>query len=61
MKGELLKWGFEQSLADPCMFIHKENSVRILVYVDDIVGIAKTKDELAWFYKNSRNDSTQRT
>jgi hypothetical protein len=51
MKGELLKWGFEQSLADPCMFIHKENSVRILVYVDDIVGIAKTKDELAWFYK----------
>jgi hypothetical protein len=51
MKGELLKWGFKQSLADPCMFIHKENSVRILVYVDGIVGIAKTKDELAWFYK----------
>lgn len=51
LKKELLGWGFKQSLADPCMFIHSENSVKVLVYVDDIVGIAKSKEELAWFYE----------
>ncbi|KAF7573927.1 hypothetical protein PtrM4_055500 [Pyrenophora tritici-repentis] len=41
MKKELLAWGFVQSLADPCMFVHKERKIRILVYVDDVLAAAK--------------------
>jgi hypothetical protein len=50
IKKELLRWGFVQSLADPCMFVHSENSIRLLVYVDDIVAAAKKQGELDWFY-----------
>ena len=50
IKSELLKWGFIQSQADPCMFTHAENSVKLLVYVDDIVAAAKTQREIDWFY-----------
>ncbi|KAI0995304.1 hypothetical protein K3495_g12878, partial [Podosphaera aphanis] len=50
MKSELIKWGFDQSKADPCMFLHKQTSVMLLVYVDDIVGVAKTQKELDWFW-----------
>ena len=32
------------------MFIHSENSIRLLVYVDDIVAAAKKQGELDWFY-----------
>jgi hypothetical protein len=50
IKKELLKWGFTQSLADPCMFIHCEKSVKLLVYVDDIIAAAKKQGDLDWFY-----------
>jgi hypothetical protein len=33
------------------MFIHSKNSVKLLVYVDDIVAAAKKQGELDWFYK----------
>ena len=55
LKRKLLEWGFKQSLADPCVFVHPENSVKIIVYVDDIVGIAKSKGELDWFYEKLSN------
>ena len=51
LKAELLKWGFIQSLADPCLYTHKDKSIKLLVYVDDIAAAAKTKGELSWFYK----------
>jgi hypothetical protein len=51
IKSELLGWGFEQSLADPCLFVHKDKTVKVMVYVDDIVAAAKSTDELDWFYK----------
>jgi hypothetical protein len=50
IKKELLSWGFVQSLADPCMFTHKENSLVLLVYVDDIAAAAKTQGEIDWFW-----------
>jgi hypothetical protein len=50
IKKELLSWGFVQSLADPCMFTHKENSLVLLVYVDDIAAAAKTQEEIDWFW-----------
>lgn len=46
----LIKLGFVQSLADPCLFVHKEKQVWILVYVDDIAAAARNKEELSWFY-----------
>ncbi|KAF7572242.1 hypothetical protein PtrM4_097420 [Pyrenophora tritici-repentis] len=51
IKKELLAWGFVQSLADPCMFIHEEKQLRILVYVDDIAVAAKDRAQIDWFYK----------
>ncbi|KAI1006420.1 hypothetical protein K3495_g1801 [Podosphaera aphanis] len=47
----LLKWGFVQSLADPCVFTHK-NGVILLVYVDDIVAAAPKISLLDWFFRN---------
>ncbi|KAI0994853.1 hypothetical protein K3495_g13329, partial [Podosphaera aphanis] len=50
MKTELLRWGFDQSLADPCMFTHKIKPMILLVYVDVIVAVAKSQDNITWFY-----------
>ncbi|KAI0994559.1 hypothetical protein K3495_g13622, partial [Podosphaera aphanis] len=56
MKRELIRWGFTQSLADPCMFSHPERPIMLLVYVDDIVAASKTKLHIDWFFNelNSR-------
>jgi hypothetical protein len=50
IKRELLKWGFVQSLADPCMFVHEEEKIRILVYVDDVLVAAKEQSQTGWFW-----------
>ena len=50
MKEELLKMGFNQSLADPCLFVHVERQIRLLVYVDDLVAAAPNTADLDWFY-----------
>jgi len=56
IKLELLKWGFEQSLADPCLFVHKTKGITLLVYVDDMLAAADNNEALHWFYEklNSR-------
>jgi hypothetical protein len=60
IKKELLAWGFVQSLADPCLYVHKEKSLRLLVYVDDIVAAAKKQGLIDWFYeKLSRRFNTR--
>lgn len=46
---ELKSWGFVQSLADPCLFTHPDKTVKLLVYVDDIVASAKMTAEIQWF------------
>src|SRR6266487_3907945 len=51
MKTELTKWGFQQSKADPCLFVHVEHEIRLLVYVDDLAAIAPKSSDLDWFYK----------
>jgi len=33
------------------MFMYSENSVRLLIYVDNIIVAAKKQGELKWFYK----------
>ena len=50
-KKELLGWGYVQSLADPCLFTHPHKSIKLLVYVDDIVASAKKQKEIDEFYK----------
>ena len=51
IKRELLQWGFVQSLADPCMFIHPQHGIHLLVYVDDVVAAAKEQGEIDWFFE----------
>ena len=50
MKDELTKWGFHQSKADPCLFVHPERGIRLLVYVDDLAAAAPRNSDLDWFY-----------
>ncbi|KAI1005005.1 hypothetical protein K3495_g3211 [Podosphaera aphanis] len=47
----LLRWCFVQSLADPCVFTHK-NGVILLVYVDDIVAAAPKTTLLDWLFRS---------
>ncbi|KAI1007366.1 hypothetical protein K3495_g860 [Podosphaera aphanis] len=42
--------GFEQNLADPCLYVQHEKKIWILVYVDEIAAAAKTTLELTWFF-----------
>ena len=51
MKKELIGWGFQQSKADPCLFVHVERGIRLLLYVDDIAAAAESMDQLNWFFK----------
>ena len=46
---ELLKLGFEQCAADPCMLRHKEKDIILLIYVDDVCIAAKTLQQVQWF------------
>jgi hypothetical protein len=52
IKAELITWGFEQSLAEPCLFVSHTTGVILLVYVDDITAAAKSKIQLQCFYEN---------
>lgn len=51
LKAELLKMGFTQSLADPCLYMFKEKGLSLLVYVDDIIAAAEDKTHIDWFYE----------
>ncbi len=46
---ELVRLGFEQCAADPCMLRHKERGIILLVYVDDICVAAKALSQVQWF------------
>jgi Reverse transcriptase (RNA-dependent DNA polymerase)/gag-polypeptide of LTR copia-type len=50
-KNELKRMGFEQSLADPCLYTHNDKEIALLVYVDDLAAAAKDKSALSWFYE----------
>jgi len=48
--GVLLDMGFVQSQADPCLFLHPDKKLIILVYVDDVsMAAPKGTDSIAWF------------
>ena len=51
LKAFLIEIGFTQSLADPCLYVHSERRIWLLVYVDDIPAAAQRQTELDWFYK----------
>ena len=46
----LVSIGFQQSLADPCLYTHIKKKIILLLYVDDIAAAAKSGLELDWFY-----------
>ena len=51
LKSFLIESGFHQSLADPCLYVHPERRIWLLVYVDDIPAAARQQEQLDWFYK----------
>ena len=55
LQSEMVKWGFIQSLADPCLFTHKSRGLIGLVYVDDIAIAGKSTANLNWFNKTLSN------
>jgi hypothetical protein len=50
IQSELIKWGFTQSYADPCLFVNTASGVTLLVYVDDIVAVSKSTRSLKDFF-----------
>jgi hypothetical protein len=46
----LLETGFQQSLAEPCLYTHKQRGIIILLYVDDIPAAARDTKQLDWLY-----------
>jgi hypothetical protein len=42
--------GFKQSLADPCLFIHSNRMIRLLVYVDDILCATENAEDTNWVH-----------
>ena len=46
----LISIGFQQSLADPCLYVHAKKGIILLLYVDDIAAASKYGLELDWFY-----------
>ena len=54
----MLTTGFKQSPADPCVYISGESSKTIVpVYVDDLIMIAKTAEEMKHLKNIYRQDS----
>lgn len=51
----LRKWGFVQSLADPCLFTHPARGLIALVYVDDIAVASPSNSDLDWFFKQLKS------
>ena len=46
---ELVKMGFHQSDADPCLLIHSQKHIMLLLYVDDIVMASAAILAVIWF------------
>lgn len=57
LKAALLEMGFQQSQADHCLFVHPKG-ITLLVYVDDILGAAKSTELLKWFDKQLKKSFT---
>jgi hypothetical protein len=51
IKAELITWGFELSLAKPCLFVNHTTGMILLVYVDDIDAAVKSKIQLKRFFE----------
>src|SRR5438045_4931011 len=46
----LISIGFQQSLTNPCLYVHAKRGIMLLLYVDDIAAASKHGPELDWFY-----------
>jgi hypothetical protein len=46
----LVEIGFQQSLAEPCLYTHNQKGIIVLLYVDDIPAAARQSKQLDWLY-----------
>ena len=58
--GQLVKIGFEQGKASPCIFHHRERGIRSYVHGDDCVSIGKL-GQMAWMKIQLENKYTVKT
>jgi hypothetical protein len=42
--------GFKQSLTDPCLYIHPERKLWLLIYDDGIAAAALKSSVMNWFF-----------
>ena len=45
----MIKLGFQQCAADPCLLIHYQKRIMVLLYVDDILIAFKQLNNVLWF------------
>ncbi|KAI0994623.1 hypothetical protein K3495_g13557 [Podosphaera aphanis] len=50
LRNFLIERKFAQSKADPCVYIHEERHIKMLVYVDDIIAASPAYNNLNWLY-----------
>ncbi|KAI0994587.1 hypothetical protein K3495_g13594 [Podosphaera aphanis] len=50
LRNFLIERKFAQSKADPCVYIHEEKHIKMLVYVDDIIAASPVYNNLNWLY-----------
>ena len=48
-KAQLTNMGFTQGHSDPCLFLHSERKLIIMVYVDDLTIVCKSLEHVKWF------------
>ena len=46
---ELTKLGFYSSQSDPCLYLHSDRKLMVLVYVDDITIVSNSQEQIKWF------------
>ena len=46
LRKALLEWGFTQSQADPCLYVHLERKVWLLVYINNIAIAVPKKSNI---------------
>ena len=46
-------WGFRRGKFNPCMHLHGERGIKVLIHGDDFVAV-ESREDLAWFEEKLR-------
>lgn len=56
LKNLLVQFGFEPTIADPCVFVNKSVEMLLAIYVDDGLACAKRKQDIETLFEKLKNE-----